>query len=131
MKCPSHPGDYRPISCCNVLYKCISKLICSRLKLGLGYLIDQAQGAFVAGRNIMHNILLCQDLIKQYGRKCCAPSCLMKIDLCKTYDSMDRSFIKEMLVAMNFPHKFINIVMTCITSTSYALMKNGTPSKPF
>ena len=36
-----------------------------------------------------------------------------------------------MLVIMNFPHKFIKIIMTCITSTSYALMINDTPSNPF
>ena len=87
--CPLHPKDYNPISCCHVLYKCISKLICSRLKLVLGDLIDQAQVAFVAGRNIMHNILFCQDLVKHYSRKNCAPSFLLKIDLCKAYDTMN------------------------------------------
>ena len=66
---PLHPGDFRPISCCHVLYNCISKLICSKLKLVLDFLIDQAQGAFVASRSIMHNILLCQDLVKHYTRK--------------------------------------------------------------
>ena len=40
VQCPSHPRDFRPISCCHVLYKCISKLICSRLKLVLGDLIN-------------------------------------------------------------------------------------------
>ena len=30
---PLYPGDLRPISCCHVLYKCISKLIFSKLKL--------------------------------------------------------------------------------------------------
>ena len=44
---PSFPSDIRPILCCPVLYKCISKLICTWLKLVLRSLIDQAQGASV------------------------------------------------------------------------------------
>ena len=56
---PNNPGDYRPIACCHTLYKCITKLICSRLKLVLGHIISPTQGAFVEGRNIMHNILMC------------------------------------------------------------------------
>ena len=53
----------------------------------------------------MHNILLCQDIIKHYTRQGYAPSCLMKIDLCRAYDTMNWQFIKDMLVALNFPHK--------------------------
>jgi reverse transcriptase-like protein len=55
----------------------------------------------------------------------------MKIDLCKAYDSMNWQFLKEMLVAHNFPHHFIKIIMACITSTSYVLMINGSPTNIF
>ena len=80
-KNPNGPGDYRPISCCNVVYKCISMLVGSKLKLILGYIISSNQGAFIEARNILHNILLCQDVVKHYGQKNCAPSYLLKIDL--------------------------------------------------
>ena len=79
----------------------------------------------------MHNALPCQDMVKQYERKNGAPSFLLKVDLCKAQDTLDWNFLKEMIVAMNFPRHFIKITMTCITSTSYALMINGTPSKLF
>ena len=97
----------------------------------LDFLIDQAQGAFVASRSIMHNILLCQDLVKHYTRQNCAPRCLMKIDLCKDYDTLNWHFIKEMMVTINFPHKFIKIIMACITSTIRILMINVSPINIF
>ena len=131
VKCPSHPGDFRPISCCHVLFKFISKLINSRLKLVLGSIIDPTQGPFVTDRSIMHNILLCQDLLKQYSRYNCAANCLIKIELCKSYDTMDWKFLRDMLVALNFLIHFIRIIMAYITSTSYTLMINGYPTPPF
>lgn len=63
---PNTLGDYRP-SCCNIINKCISKLICRKLRLVLGSVISPKQGAFVEVRTILHNILLYQDIVKHYG----------------------------------------------------------------
>ena len=111
--------DYRPIACCHTLYKCITQLICSRLKLVLGHIISPSQGAFVEGQNIMHNILLCQDIVKQYGWKHCPPSTLLKIDLRKVYDTLEWDFIKDMMIALKFSDKFVSIVYTCVSTAQF------------
>ncbi|XP_056691830.1 uncharacterized protein [Spinacia oleracea] len=74
-KCPKDVSEFRPISCCG----------------------------FVHGRFIAHNIMVVQDLVRQYGRKGVKPSCLMKIDLQKSYDTVDWHFLQEMLEYLEFP----------------------------
>ena len=65
VKNPASVSDYRPIACCSVIYKCITKLLCEQLRLVLPSLVANTQGAFVPGRSIiLHNILFCQDLVK-------------------------------------------------------------------
>ncbi|XP_062113724.1 uncharacterized protein LOC133824761 [Humulus lupulus] len=55
---PVNAFDFRPIACCNTLYKCISKMLCNRLKLVLPTLISQNQGAFIKNRFLVHNDFL-------------------------------------------------------------------------
>lgn len=43
-------SDYRPIACCNIVYKLISKVLASRLAVVLEEIIDQAQSAFFCWR---------------------------------------------------------------------------------
>ncbi|KAL2237611.1 UNVERIFIED_CONTAM: hypothetical protein Sindi_0952800, partial [Sesamum indicum] len=59
---PMTVGDFRPISCCNVLYKIIAKLLVQRLSVVLDKLINPSQAAFIPGRSIGDNILLAQEL---------------------------------------------------------------------
>ena len=66
---PETPSDFRPIACCNVIYKTITKLLCSRMKEVLPSLINEGQGAFVPGRQLLFNVLICQDVTKGYTRK--------------------------------------------------------------
>ena len=55
---PRFMHDYRPISCCNTIYKCILKIIAARIKRCLPDIICPTQTDFVHGRSIADKILL-------------------------------------------------------------------------
>ena len=89
---PTSMSDFRPISCCNTLYKVISKIIANRLKILLPHVINPSQIAFIKGRRIGDNILLAQELLSNYHKneKNDGPSkCAIKVDLMKAYDMVD------------------------------------------
>ena len=88
-KCPTNLTEFRPISYCNTLYKCVTKVLGARIRQVLPDLIMENQGGFVHGRYIAHNIMFIKDMVKQYGRKHVQPSCLMKIHLQKAYDTVN------------------------------------------
>ena len=117
--------DFRPIACCNVMYKVISKILAARLAPVLLGIIDTAQAAFIQSRNMVDNIFLLQELLRQYGRKRSSPRCILNVDIRKAFDTVDWDFIQDMLQALNFPPVFIGWTMTCITSTSFSLAYNG------
>lgn len=57
---PESLNQLRPISCCNFIYKILSKLVVLRLKGMMGGLISPNQSAFVGGRLIQDNLVIAQ-----------------------------------------------------------------------
>jgi hypothetical protein len=49
---PSRMGDFRPISCCNLIYKCITKILANCLVPCSNAIINPNQTDFVPSRSI-------------------------------------------------------------------------------
>lgn len=49
----------------------------------------QAQAGFILERQLVENVLLAIELIKDYGRGQMSQWCMIKIDLRKAYDSLE------------------------------------------
>jgi len=94
-------------------------------KAVLPSIIHQSQGAFVRGRELLYNVLICHDIARGYQRKHISPRSILKMDLQKAFDSIHWDFVKEMLESPKFPAVFTKWVMTCVTTVSFRIHING------
>lgn len=120
----SEMKDYRPISCCNVLYKTILKILANRLKKILPIFIAKNQSAFIKDRLLMENLLLATEIIKDYHKEDIFLRCAMKIDISKAFDSVQWPFLKNVLAALNLPEKFIHWISLCVSTASFSVQVN-------
>ena len=117
--------DFRPIACCNVIYKVVSKIIARRLKATLPEAIELNQCAFVEGRLLLENVLLATELVKDYHKTSVTSRSAIKLDISKAFDTVSWEFIEETLRAMNYPNLFISWIMRCLDTAAFSVSVNG------
>lgn len=117
--------QYRPISCCNTLYKCIAKILSNRMKGIMADLISPNQVAFIPNRVIGDNILLAQALCKDYHLERGPPRCAIKLDLRKAFDTLNWGFLFKAMEKMRFPAQFLGWLKKCITTSMFSIKING------
>ncbi|KAJ8436691.1 hypothetical protein Cgig2_025521 [Carnegiea gigantea] len=118
-------SDLRHIACCNVAYKTITKMLCNRLKDVLPNLVDQSHSAFIAGRSIMHSVIISKDLVRMYNRKRITQRCIMKIDFRKVCDIVNWCFLRLSWLLWDFLVIFLDKVIECVTTISFTISVNG------
>ncbi|XP_039032501.1 uncharacterized protein LOC120167609 [Hibiscus syriacus] len=117
--------DFRPVSCCIVVYKTITRIITTRLSHIFSSIISPSQTTFVKGRNIVDNTLLDQEIVKGYSWKSLSPRCAIKIDLQKAFDYVNWDFLMVVLEAVGLPVNFCSWIRPCVTSSQFSVSLNG------
>ncbi|CAL1356047.1 unnamed protein product [Linum trigynum] len=117
--------EFRPISCVNIIYKIIAKLLANRLKKVLATVVSGNQSAFIEGRRIVDNILMAQELVSGYHKITLSSRCAIKVDLMKAFDSVHWGYLFLMMDVMGFPSRFIYWIRLCIKTAKFSICING------
>ncbi|GAA0159379.1 hypothetical protein LIER_16167 [Lithospermum erythrorhizon] len=123
---PSSVKEYRPISCCNIFDKAITKVLMNRMRPLMHGLISLSQSAFIAGRNLGDSVLMLQELVQGYHKEDGVPRATIKIDLQKAYDMVEWENLWVGMSALGFPQRFIFLLQRCITEAKFSININGT-----
>lgn len=117
----------RPISFYNVVYKIISKVIANRLKVILLKLISRHHDTSVYGRLMTDNALVAFEIFHGMKQRCDGKQgeMALKLDMSNSYVRVEWSFLERVIIKLGFGESWINKVMICLSSVSYAFKLNG------
>lgn len=93
--------------------KVVTKKIANIIKHMLPEIIEEEQSAFV----------------KETKGKCGVMD--LKLDMSKAYDSLEWSFVTDVLNFMGFLAPLVNLIKNCISTVSYKVLINGQLSMSF
>ena len=119
--------DLRPISLVGSLYKILLKVLANRIKSVMRLIISQSQNAFVEGRQILDAALIANEAVDSILRRK-EKGILCKLDIEKAYDHIRWDFILQTLERMGFGSKWIRWMNWCISTASFSVMVNGSPT---
>lgn len=82
------------------------------------------------GRKILNNIIQSHEVVHSLKRNKHA-GMIIQLYLEKSYDKLILSYIREVLKAYGFDYNSIRWVMALVTTASFSILLNGSPSRKF
>ena len=105
--------NWRPISLLNVDAKIISKVLATRLKKVISFLVTSDQTAHIPRRFIGESVRLISDIL-DYTDAAQLEGYIFAADMEKAFDSVDHNFIVAALEAYDFGPNFVQWVKTSL-----------------
>lgn len=117
--------QYRPIAMANFKFKIISKIIVDRLARILPGIVSEEQRGFIQGRNIKNCICLASEAVNLLHKKSYGRNLALKIDISKAFDTLDWSFLLNVLKCFGFNDTFCNWIDVILRSATLSVSING------
>ncbi|KAK5771935.1 hypothetical protein PVK06_048191 [Gossypium arboreum] len=102
-----------------VLYKLVMKVIANRFKSIFSKIFGQEQAGFIAGRSIIDNIIITQEVLHSMWTKRSLQWMAVNIDLEKTYDKVRWDFVEASLNTADIPSHLVKVIMNDISLSSW------------
>lgn len=118
-------GDYRPISLVSSLYKIISKVLSSRLRGVMGWVISSTKSAFIQERQILGSILIANECTDSKWRNR-GEGVVCKLDMEKAYNRVDWGFLFWVMGKKGFGNQWMSWMEGCIIDLFFSILVNGT-----
>ncbi|CAN1136858.1 Transposon TX1 uncharacterized 149 kDa protein [Linum perenne] len=130
---PEEISQFRPISCCNFIYKIISKVMTNRLRKWIPQIVSDMQTAFTGGRAIQDNVMIVHEVIHFFKTRAgkFKWDMMLKLDMKKAYDMVDWNGLDAILKAMGFDQVWCAWVRECIQTVRSSVLVNGSPTEFF
>lgn len=112
------------VSLTSTISKIIRKIISMRLQQISPNIITLNQSAFIKERNISRTILLAKELLRDLNTKCRGHNITIKLNIHKAFDTIQWSFIEQVLQAKSFTIESINLIMRTITNNYYFIRRD-------
>ena len=124
--------NWRPLTMLTLDYKILAKVLATRVKQILPYLISQDQTGFMEGRQISTTIRTTMDIIEHYQKGGNDKTgYLISLDYKKCFDMIEYSAIYGSLKYFGVGPKFINYVKLLLTDFWSVTSNNGYISRSF
>ncbi|KAK2445365.1 hypothetical protein QL285_016305 [Trifolium repens] len=117
--------QYRPIAMANFKFKIITKIIADRLASVLPNLVSDEQKGFIKDRDIKDCLCTASEAANLLHNKAHGGNVALKIDITKAFDTLDWSFLLNVLKKFGFNDIFCNWIQVILHSAFLSISING------
>lgn len=127
MRFTRHFEDFGTLGC---LYKIITKILATIIKLVIGNIIGDVQSTYMEGQNIPNGSLIINEICARV--KHTKKVLLFKVDFDKAFDSINWEYLDYVFSQIGFGNnKWRSWIRGCLTSSHVSVILNGFPTKEF